>query len=60
MTQSEINRAVARATGESLSTIAQRGFSLEEPLGLDYDELPSVPNVIDWDELHEERLRAAA
>ena len=31
MKQSEIDRAVARATGESRRTIAGRGFSLDRP-----------------------------
>ena len=31
MTQRDINRRVARMTGESVSEIARRGFSIEEP-----------------------------
>jgi hypothetical protein len=49
MTKSEFRRAVARATGESLSTIKNRGFS---PLSF---ELPHddgddhEPVALDWD-----------
>ena len=47
MTQSQLNRAVARATGESRSTICRMGFSVlaDEPLEADRD-----PLVVDWDE----------
>ena len=31
MTQADLNRAVARATGETVRTIASRGFSLADP-----------------------------
>ena len=31
MIQAELNRAVARATGESVSTIKRLGFLLDEP-----------------------------
>ena len=44
MTQHDLDRAVARATGEPLSTIHQRGFGLltsqpveREPLWIDWD-----------------------
>ena len=45
MTKSELDRAVARATGESLATIRSLGFSVvavpaEEPQVVDWDELP--------------------
>ena len=40
MTQNELNRAVAAATGESLRTIRQRGFSIGEPLLVDHDPEP--------------------
>jgi hypothetical protein len=57
MTQSQLNRAVARATGESRSTICRMGFSVlaDEPLEADRD-----PLVVDWDEFDAERSRAAA
>ncbi len=50
MTHYELERELARKTGESLSTIRGRGFSLVEPPELD-------PLVIDWDQLESERLR---
>ena len=59
MTQSEINRAVALTTGETIKTISQRGFSIEQPPEPDADEL-TQPNVVDWDALDAERSLAAA
>jgi hypothetical protein len=57
MTQSQLNRAVARATGESRSTVCRMGFSVltDESLEADRD-----PLVVDWDEFDAERSRAAA
>lgn len=49
MTKSEFRRAVAQATGESLSTIKQRGFS---PLSFDPPEPDGddhEPAALDWD-----------
>jgi len=61
MTQSQLNRAVARATGESLSTIIHRGFSIEEleKPDLDTDTSCLRPHVVDWDALDAERSRSA-
>jgi hypothetical protein len=50
MKQSDLNRAVASSLGESIGTIASRGFSLlddsfedREPLVLDFDDMtPAV------------------
>ena len=57
MQASEIYRAVAEATGESVSTIRELGFSLvEEPSDELVDDVCFGPNVIDWDEV--EALRA--
>ena len=54
MTQLELNRAVARATGESWQTIAERGFNLvdaSEPVtDADFEAL-----TVDWDAVHEAR-----
>ena len=65
MTQSELNRAVARSTGDSISTIKHLGFVLADPdnpnaslADADVDE-GLGPNVIDWDELHERRYALA-
>ena len=49
MTQRQMERAVARQTGESLSTIRTRGFSIVAPPEL-------APLVVDWDALEEERV----
>lgn len=56
MTRSRIERAVARATGESLSTIKRLGFSMAEPAAADCDDPPELPNIIDWDVLQEQRV----
>ena len=57
MTQSELNRAVARATGESYSTIRRMGFSIFAPEEAQ-DELDSLPQpqTVDWDQLDSQRL----
>jgi hypothetical protein len=60
MTQSDLNRELARVTGESLSTIRRRGFSIMEPLTpCEFDPEPNIlpVQIIDWDE--QERSRAA-
>jgi len=54
MTQNDLNRAVARATGETVSTISSLGFLLDEPGGR-FDSHLSDPEVIDWDALDEQR-----
>lgn len=45
MTQTELNRAVAQATGEAVDTICRHGFSVVDPASLDRE-----PLVIDWDD----------
>jgi len=50
MTQRELNRAVAHATGESLSTISSLGF-----VPLTIGPVEREPLVLDWDELDEDR-----
>jgi hypothetical protein len=52
MTQTQLNRAVSRATGESLSTICRRGFV---PLTVGPVEIERRPLVVDWDRLDAER-----
>lgn len=47
MTQRELNSAIAATTGESVSTIRRRGFSLMEP-----DD--AAPLMMDWDEVRPE------
>ena len=57
MTQARLNRAVARATGESLDTIQRRGFSIADPASVCYDPEPfDVPNIVDWDDVDTNRL----
>ena len=50
MTQADLNRAVAKATGESVREIARRGFGLLTP-----DPVEAEPLVADWDEIQAER-----
>ena len=51
MNQRVLHRSVARATGETVSEIARRGFSLTNPSSAK-DELEPLPEAgyIDWDE----------
>jgi len=53
MTQAELNRAVAAATGESVREIARRGF-----VPLTAGPVESEPLVADWDEIQAERRTA--
>ena len=69
MTQTSLDRKVARATGESVATIRHRGFSLACPTLVAFDPEPPVgalgvepfedsddePSVIDWDEVDARR-----
>ena len=56
MKQADLNRAVARASGETVSTIRRLGFLLAEPAdSLDPDADDAGPYVIDWDELEARR-----
>ena len=49
MTQRDLDRQVARATGETVSTIRSMGFGLME--------IPeSEPLIVDWDELDQQRV----
>ena len=57
MTQSPLNRAVSRATGEDCDLIDHRGFSLvddQSPLQ-DYD-LEAL--IVDWDQIQAEQATA--
>ena len=62
MQQSELNRQVAKQTGESVATIKRLGFLLDEPVEAGEDYEPNLgPLVIDWDVLDAQRhLRAQA
>ncbi len=46
MTQAELNREIANATGETCSTIAQLGFSPLWPRPYERDREPLT---VDWD-----------
>jgi hypothetical protein len=62
MTQAQLNRAVAQATGESVETIRRYGFSIVQPLQVfdpDHDE-PALPQLADWDQIELDRGRRAA
>ena len=50
MTQAELDQAVARATGESVVTIAQRGFVPLTPVPQERE-----PLTVDWDEVDARR-----
>ncbi|GDY08179.1 hypothetical protein LBMAG52_16650 [Planctomycetia bacterium] len=58
MTQAEVDRAVARATGESVRTIQRLGFLIADPDSelTDPDDEELGPYLLDWDELERERL----
>ena len=59
MKQADLNRAVALATGESMSTVKRLGFLLAEPdERVDPAAEESGPYVIDWDELETNRLNS--
>ena len=51
MTQQDLDNAVASATGEDLHAISNRGFSLADPLEVDFDPEPDnhPPQTVDWD-----------
>ncbi len=59
MKQADLDRAVALATGEAVSTIKRLGFLLADPIDafdLDADlDLADDPYVIDWDQLEADR-----
>ncbi len=57
MTQSQLNRAVSRATGEDFDLIDHRGFSLvDDQSPLQDDELEAL--IVDWDQIQAEQATA--
>ena len=52
MTQRELNRAVARATGETVNEISHRGFI---PLTTVPQERDPEDLIVDWDQIDLER-----
>ena len=62
MTQTEIDRAVAAKTGESVRSIRRHGFSIVTPLAVvdPDDTIEAEPQILDWDRAQAERLSRAA
>lgn len=61
MRQADLDRAVARATGETVSTIKRLGFLLADSSDVsDPDSDNLGPYVIDWDELETQRYQQTA
>ncbi len=57
MSDTEFNQLVADATGEDLREIRRRGFSIADPLEVNFDPEPDdfLPNFVDWDEVDLQR-----
>jgi hypothetical protein len=56
MRQNDLNRAVADATGETVTTIKRLGFVLADAdMSNDLDDEATGQLVIDWDELDDQR-----
>lgn len=57
MTQQEIDNAVADATGETLCDVRRIGFSIADPVDVNFDPEPDFlpPQIIDWDEMELQR-----
>jgi len=53
MTQAELNREVAAATGESMSMVRLMGFVPLTPVPFERDRDPLV---VDWDEVEQQRM----
>jgi hypothetical protein len=51
MTQLDLNRAVARATGESVAVVDRFGFQLADPFEVEFDPEPRPPLMLDWDNM---------
>ncbi|WP_144970782.1 hypothetical protein [Bremerella volcania] len=54
----EFDEAISKATGESLCVIRHRGFTLADPVEVNFDPEPDdhEPSFIDWDEMERERM----
>jgi hypothetical protein len=57
VTQSQIDHSVSRATGEPMREIRHRGFSIADPVEVDFDPEPCQlpPQIVDWDQLDAQR-----
>ncbi len=51
MSQHAIEVAVAMATGESLAVIQRCGFSVADPVDVNFEPEPRRPLVFDWDDM---------
>ena len=62
LSQQDLDREVARATGESLGTIRRRGFSIIDPSEQQFDTEPddTPAMVLDWDNYQPMPLARAA
>ena len=57
MTQSQLNRAVSRATGEDFDVIDRHGFSVvDDECPVQEDDLLAL--VVDWDRIQAEQTTA--
>ena len=57
MTQYDLDRAIAHSTGETVREIHRRGFTLADPMDVNFDPEPNElsPSAIDWDALDIQR-----
>jgi hypothetical protein len=49
MSQRGLNEAVVRATGKGVTLIRDFGFSIADPVELNFDPEPRRPQMFDWD-----------
>ena len=57
MTQSQLNKAVSRATGDDFDVIDRRGFNLvDDECPVQEDDLQAL--VLDWDRIQAEQTTA--
>jgi hypothetical protein len=52
MSQQEIDKAVANATGKKLGTVRSRSFSIADPFEVAFDPESRGPMVLDWDSMY--------
>ena len=55
MTQAQLNRAVASATGETISEIRRMGFGIADPEAVAFDPAPEEGRYVDWDAVDGQR-----
>ncbi len=60
MTQAELNRAVAKSTGETVSVIKHLGFNMADPDEVAFDPEPDEDRYVDWDALQMERYEESS